>query len=347
MKTAITYNEEQQFMLHIITPAPEELEAAWLKDPAALGAARQQRAQEIREAIEAPVAQPDPCTLKPGRQHLQRSIESFLPAFNGFYGSYYEDPEAEAQEAACLLESAGFQWLEKAPGIDELINCDNAGHYQALSREILEQVEFQLLRSVPGLEAVKFQALRSPKEYNFRNDHIDAEFIFSDFERFRVWLFYKLEEHAQQWKEYLIEHYRSRSGFISFFPACPLQWLEDTQQLQEISGHYLGAFLSFLIEAEALENAEELQEINIYYAVSEQVSISEYCTLAIPEFKELPEEQQQALQAIESNICSLSHDLYLYANNRPEKTGHAIAQADKIEKQLYKEALEILEGWKL
>ena len=155
------------------------------------------------------------------------SIESYLPLFNGFYGSLLE----------CDCEE-----LEEGEEFNSDL-FDYADYYDRISKSVTEFVGNEL----KDLEIkVEFQALVSPKYYNFSNDSINVKYTLS--ENTITLILAMLSENNDDFEQYLHDNYTCRDGFIPFHSNDKKEWLLAlTSGSNELLGHKLGGILNFYL----------------------------------------------------------------------------------------------------
>ena len=166
-----------------------------------------------------------------------KTIKTYLPLFSGFYGTLFE-PQFEAEE------------------------FDNEQYQNDVAKEccnfIAENCEF--------IKSIKFEAVVSPKFYNFGNDSINIIVNLN-----RVAFKRYLNDNRVALDKYLKERYTSCSGFISHYGNSFEEWKEETSNFKELDNHYLGSLLDFYFLNEGIE------EETMYYYVSERVYTESYC----------------------------------------------------------------------
>jgi len=190
-----------------------------------------------------------------------KTIETYAPIFKGFYGNHWEmdeTPEIESynEEYGTDLDWDNFEW-------------DNKQYMNDVCQKFCEVLTEKLHEIMPSIKTVKMQEIRSPQFYNFSNDAIDVEIIgtnkmMTDIRRY-------LKYNSSEWDKYLKVHYTHYSGFWSSYPNTADGWKNDTENYNEVEGHYLGSILQFICDNEGLEEFEDF-----YYEVMEGIYISEY-----------------------------------------------------------------------
>ena len=181
-------------------------------------------------------------------------IPTFLPIFNGFYGSYWEDNNIESESE--YLETEGIyitkflsyklKNTEDSKLLSDFLN-DNFNwkdYYNELSKAFCDVVA----NEIEFINNIEFEQLISPRYYNFTNDSINC-IIDINLGAFREWIFNNTDFIDKQLKE----RYTSCDGFISHYPNNFEDWQLDTNNFTKLEGHYLGALLNIYAEYEEIE----------------------------------------------------------------------------------------------
>jgi len=159
------------------------------------------------------------------------TIESTLPLFPGFYNTMFEADEESSIEDGKSWED--YEWNHK-------------DYYNRVAESCAKGIEEQL--SNLGIK-VEFQAVVSPKFYNFSNDTINVAFHL-DSENFDELHKYLLDN-IEDFKGYLKEHYTSYDGFTSFHSNEPLDWFKALESKnQKLLEHKLSGMLDFYLGLE-------------------------------------------------------------------------------------------------
>ena len=191
-----------------------------------------------------------------------QTISTYAPVFTGFYNTIFDesdsflnmelDDEDQFRENYEVPEEIPWDFITDR--FSDYIDC------AAAEKAVAEYV----LDAIPGLYptafnlSVEFETLRSPREYNFANDSIDCK-ITLDIDELKKYL----DEHNEEFDNFLRDRYTSRSGFISSYPNTMAEWAEDTEDFTNLEGHYLGAILDFI----AAEEHDDPQ-LDLYYAAN-------------------------------------------------------------------------------
>ena len=123
---------------------------------------------------------------------------------------------------------------------------------------------------------VTFQSVWSPREYNFRNDHINCKIEYTD----EAPIIEYVKAHIDAFKRYIKENYTSYDGFASRYSNDVENdgWLVP----DEWNAHQWGAILDFVVRNHMLENwSEDTPEFeSMYYYVSERIYYGEYVDMS-------------------------------------------------------------------
>ena len=166
-------------------------------------------------------------------------IESFLPIFQGFYGTIFEADEDN------MIED-GKTWDD--------YNWDYKDYMTRVAKACCCTIEDQLKDF--GI-TVTFQNVYSPREYNFSNDSINVAYHLED-DSFNKVLAYLLEN-KEAFTQHVKDNFTSYDGFMSFYSNDINTWFneylkEDNEKLTTLSGNVL----EFILQNEDF-NADELQ----------------------------------------------------------------------------------------
>lgn len=227
--------------------------------------------------------------LKPNRNN----IETYLPVFTGFYGSYWSEPDF-------LGEAEHFN-LPEDFDFSAFMEWDK--YYEALSKYFCNCVESEMSDFI---ERIDFQALQSPKEYNFTNDSINCiirpkkqaikNYIFANEAEFRI---------------YLEERLKSRSGFTSFYSYDFADWQEMTNNFtvfdksKDAKGFNLGFILEFIAQN------EDLEEMNVFENANNNVFVTEYLN---QEFDDLLKDTEESGFINRDNLIDAKQSGYKLLN---------------------------------
>lgn len=184
-----------------------------------------------------------------------KTFKTFLPIFTGFYSTIFE-PDGEDNEISDINSQRKTKNLPEISFDDCKFNYDE--YRKEVSIGVTNYIEKEL-KDINVLSKINFEALSSPKEYNFHNDsiNIEVELTEDNIKEIKKYLYDNLDEY----KQYLINNYTSCSGFISFHPNTFEGWLEITKDFNDYSdkGHYLGSVLEFICQMNEI-NTENMYE---------------------------------------------------------------------------------------
>ena len=192
---------------------------------------------------------------------------TWLPVFPGFYGTFFDGENMYEQEIDYIEEHVQPEALKQAM-LDNMYNS-NAGSklwkdfIRSTARQCVKIIEAEL-KKLGFVESIVFEEISSLREYNFTNDSINIEVVFSAANLQAIRHF--ISEHFAQWKEYLKATYTSYDGFISHHGNQPgdEEWFVDNALLDR---HNAGSVLKFLCGENGI-NSEML-----YYACENDVTI--------------------------------------------------------------------------
>jgi hypothetical protein len=173
-----------------------------------------------------------------------KTIKTYLPIFSGFYNTIFE-ANGEDEEIDNINSE---RKLKNLPPIDyDDCNFDYNEYCRDVSIQCTNYIEKEL-KELNFISSIQFEALKSPKEYNFANDSINIEIELSEdnIKEIKKFLYNNLDEY----KQYLINNYTSYSGFSSSYPNTLQGWQEITKDFNDYTenGHYLGSILEFICQ---------------------------------------------------------------------------------------------------
>lgn len=235
-------------------------------------------------------------TLKPNRNN----IETYLPIFTGFYESIFEPDFETESEYYGLPENFDFFKF-----------FDYSKWHAALSKYFCDCVESAMSEFI---EAIEFQSLCSPREYNFSSDSINC-IIRPKKKAIQTYIY----EHKRAFEKYLEEHLKSRDGFHSFHSYSFEDWEINTQKFKswdkslDSHGFNLGFVLEFIADN------EELNERDVFDDFSIEVSQSEY----------LNEDFYKLIEDFEGNQF-VNMESFVYARQNGYKIHNLIKQIEII-----------------
>lgn len=179
--------------------------------------------------------------------------KTYLPVFPGFYSTIFE-PDNEEMELDHINE------IREEKQLPEITfdNCqwDYKSYFQEVSKSAVNAIEKQLndVFDTKDIEIV-FEALISPREYNFGNDSINIEINIE-----KELILNYLKENMPEFTEHIKEKYTSCSGFISSHSNDAKDWINDIKNEVELD-HKLGATLNFILLNEGYDTEQLYYDI--------------------------------------------------------------------------------------
>ena len=182
-------------------------------------------------------------------------VQTFLPVFNGFYNTLFEDLIDNATDNA-------IEWYNEQNGTE--LNYDDFDfNFVLIKNEICRDAVLKVedkLNEIGINCTINFDTLISPREYNFDNDSINININFKKFSR----VIEILEQNYDSFSQYIKDNYTSCSGFISSHSSYASDWMEDLRENGENEAHKVGAVLDFI-----LQEIEEYKPDDLYYELCE------------------------------------------------------------------------------
>ena len=176
-------------------------------------------------------------------------IETYLPLFNGFYGSHWDDVDFYGEEEIYNLpEDRSF---------DDFVDWDK--YHQAIVEEYCYYIESELSDFI---NEVKLQKLVSPKYYNFSNDSVDCV-IDVDVDKVNEYL----KDNFDAFSKYIKERYTSCDGFISYYDNDADEWHDWSED-----SHKCGSVLQFICENEGIEEPYYFDDVHISLFYTEKIN---------------------------------------------------------------------------
>ena len=162
---------------------------------------------------------------------MKKVIESYLPVFKGFYGSIFECDEENSIEEGKTYDDYTFDY-------EDYRNRVANACVIAIGKQL---TEFGII--------VEFQALQSPKYYNYSNDTINVAYTLES-NSFQKVIDY-CKDNEDEFAEYLENHFKSYDGFMSFFDYDVETWYNEYLNLEhEKISTILGSVLDFCLTNE-------------------------------------------------------------------------------------------------
>lgn len=192
---------------------------------------------------------------------------TWLPVFPGFYYTIFDNDKNSDYEEEYIRENIEPVELAECM-IEHIYESETAvKFYKEYQDSVARQcvvIIWDNLKRLGYVESIEFEEISSPREYNFINDSINVKIIFSaeNIKKIKT----VLQEHADEWKEYLIRNYKSYDGFISYHSYYPEdeEWNVDTA-LHDT--HNIGSILQFICEQ------NDITDATLYTFVEDNVSL--------------------------------------------------------------------------
>ena len=182
-------------------------------------------------------------------------VQTFLPVFNGFYNTLFENIIDNATEFA--IDNYNEQ-------NNTLLNYDDFNfNYNLIMSEICKDAVLKIEEKLNEIGincSIIYENLISPREYNFSNDSINIEINFKKFSQ----VIEILEQNFDSFSHYIKEHYTSRDGFISSYSSYASDWIKDLRENSENEAHKVGEVLDFI-----LQEIEEYKDEDLYFEICE------------------------------------------------------------------------------
>ena len=169
---------------------------------------------------------------------MQRTIQTFVPLFNGFYNTYFED----------IIDNAEYGFVEfyNEENGTEKTSSDFNFNYDKIKNEIIKSILEIVTKKLNenGIKcASEFETIVSPKYYNFDNDSGNCTFYFEDFNQ----VIECIETNRETFNPYIKNIYTSRDGFSSFHSNDGEDWISELKDPEEELTHKCGECLEFLL----------------------------------------------------------------------------------------------------
>lgn len=271
--------------------------------------------------------------------HIWDSVatyEGFLPLFPGFYGTIYDiDDYSVGEEVGYWLTEHGQypEFLGDVIG-DEIYDIDYKGYIEHVARNACDWVHENLSEVFEdkGRLLIEFTEVHSPKYYNYSNDAVYCNISMND--AFNKALGEYLEDNSETLNKWLHERYTSCSGFISHYANNVADWRDNTGNWTVFSQHELASLLEFVLINEDVEDE--------MYSIMEDVHVSEYINIKLPEFDDLPCEISDKLLGLESFMDKARENVKTSAAMTPEYADKARVAAEQIIRDTSQEYAAIL-----
>lgn len=204
-----------------------------------------------------------------------KTIEINLPLFTGYYGSILNSDSAEESELEEINQDREEEDYLKWKDIDWNYKEFN----DRLSKAIVDYVEEQMKEVFNAPLSLKFKELVSPKYYNFANDRIFVEMEYREDLLTEMIAELQKEDNKDEFEQFLIDNYKSRSGFTSFYSHDYNEWIfEYLNPNHEKFEHCFGAVIDFHLRMEIRGSYTDSFDNEIYSsdAVGQELYMIEY-----------------------------------------------------------------------
>ena len=183
------------------------------------------------------------------------NVQTFLPVFNGFYNTLFED----------ILDNAVDDAIEyyNEQNSTELNYDDFNFNFVSIQNEICKDAVIKIedkLNEIGINCKIIYENLVSQREYNFSNDSINIEINFKKFSQ----VIEILEQNYDSFTQYIKDNYTSCSGFISSHSSYASDWIKDLRENSENETHKVGAVLNFI-----LQEIEDYKDEDLYFDLCE------------------------------------------------------------------------------
>lgn len=204
---------------------------------------------------------------------LNNELEILAPVFPGFYNSIYDfdDDYISDYPVEDVLDLEGVSCpvdiLTAYTCNHDVINIRYKDYMHDVSEKFVDAVEEFLRTELHDEINIVFDSISSPAFYNYTNDKIVATMKLSDAAANKIDEF--LEDHLDDWCEYLKKNFTSCDGFISFYSNKPEDWPMYFTSMDAVEAQ---AVLSFIIKTLDSNYVEKL-----YYDTMDSIWDGEYC----------------------------------------------------------------------
>ena len=177
---------------------------------------------------------------------------TWLPVFPGFYSTIFDTDYIDEYEidyiretyepeelAECMIEH-----LYESKAIDKFYK----EHQQSIAKQCVDII-WDNLKRLKYIDNIEFEELVSPKYYNFSNDSINIKATFTDENIANIKIM--IQEHQDEWKEFIKSRYTSRDGFISHHSndTEAEEWSIETALTDS---HNAGTILEFICQENSI-----------------------------------------------------------------------------------------------
>jgi len=202
------------------------------------------------------------------KENELKEIVTRLPIFNGFYNTIFSIDNLISDRIEDINQTRldNNLTLIDSNKLFELIEVDNNEYQNDVAVECCNVIEHKL-KELNLISSIKFNAIDSPKEYNYINDRIDCTIELSQDNIINIKKY--LELNSTWFSQYLHSEYSSRNGFMSFYPNTVTGWIELTNNFTDYSDYNtLYSVLDFICDTQNI-NIEYL-----YYEICDTINLN-------------------------------------------------------------------------
>lgn len=189
-------------------------------------------------------------------KYIVMKLNTNLPGFNGYYGSIFDDVDTTSE-----VEYINEQRTEN--GLNELQNENsidwNYNQYYSELNLVLTQCVEEFLGDLNIVNSIKFKKLHSPKFYNFSNDTIECIVDLKVKETKKY-----INSNLGLFSKYLVDNFKSRDGFISFYDYELNIWLDKMKSFKNLDHIEIHAILDFICQNESFDIVDHLYNVGMH-----------------------------------------------------------------------------------
>ena len=195
------------------------------------------------------------------------SVETFLPAFGGFYQSHWEQLLSDTEELYTTMHAEA----ERAQGglsrddIASIFSETASGSLlcTGLARSFCERFDEEMSERLGFRLGLKFVELKSPSEYNFTTDRILATMPLRSAKK----LFYaSMSERHQRLNDEIVDWFTPYPGFVPYYSDYIGDWI--SKPIDKWDENELCVLLDAFVDTDIDEE--------IYHAVAENDACSAF-----------------------------------------------------------------------
>lgn len=179
-----------------------------------------------------------------------------LPGFYGYYGSIFDDVDTTS-EVDYINEQRAENGLNELKS-ENSIDWNYTEYYSQLNKVLTDCVE-EFLQNLKIVNSIDFIKLHSPKFYNFSNDVIECKIDIKVNEVKKY-----INANLEAFKSYLIDNFKSRDGFISFYEYDLNFWLQKMKSFKNLDHIEINALLDFICTNEDFNIVDHLYNVGMH-----------------------------------------------------------------------------------